>query len=193
MRVVSLCGPALRWTLCNIAYGRTPAIGFLASVSPWSLYFRHDRTISRVLPWNRLSVLAWRRRFALPFSHSAIEKKDIMGDERLLASLDLMRRMPPSRMENSLEGACDRCCVKAAAPISSEKSPAFAQILHSASVLCALFSLTSLRVRCSCVWLSWTPRRARRSGARSHRRASQHSRPAIAGCQGRAKEHLPAV
>jgi hypothetical protein len=29
----------------------------------------------------------------------------IMGDERLLASLDLMRRMPPSRMENSLEGA----------------------------------------------------------------------------------------
>ena len=32
----------------------------------------------------------------------------IMGDERLLASLDLMRRMPPSRMENSLEGARDR-------------------------------------------------------------------------------------
>jgi hypothetical protein len=31
-----------------------------------------------------------------------------MGDERLLASLDLMRRMPPSRMENSLEGARDR-------------------------------------------------------------------------------------
>ena len=26
-------------------------------------------------------------------------------DGRLLASLDLMRRMPPSRMENSLEGA----------------------------------------------------------------------------------------
>ena len=27
-----------------------------------------------------------------------------MTDKRLLASLDLMRRMPPSRMENSLEG-----------------------------------------------------------------------------------------
>ena len=27
-----------------------------------------------------------------------------MADKRLLASLDLMRRMPPSRMESSLEG-----------------------------------------------------------------------------------------
>ena len=30
---------------------------------------------------------------------------DEMADPRLLASLDLMRRMPPSRMETSLEGA----------------------------------------------------------------------------------------
>lgn len=43
-----------------------------------------------------------RPRVSSPFLPFATARS--MADKRLLASLDLMRRMPPSRMENSLEG-----------------------------------------------------------------------------------------
>ena len=78
-----------------------------------------------------------------------------MADPKLLASLDLMRRMPPSRMESSLEG-----------PLAPKR-----QFAASAATACALPYLLLLLLTClrACAWLAPDTGRAPRPRTRPHR------------------------
>ena len=123
---------------------------------------------------------------SLTSSSSAVPARasDQMADPRLIASLDLMRRMPPSRMETFLEGASSTLSTSRMMRYCYSSAP----ILHTQHAPTNTCDLRS--------WLTLH----RAFGGRAGRprpgpggRSAEHRGPAAASLQGHAEEHLPAL